>query len=57
MEALAILGLVSNIIALIDAAAKAATTCHQIYKHGASIEDLDLMYINDQLEQSYSNLR
>lgn len=56
MEPLTIIGLVSNVVQLVDAATKAATACHEIYKRGATIEDLELARTTDQLHQSYSSL-
>lgn len=56
MEPLTILGLVSNIVQLVDAGAKAAKVCQQIYKHGASIEDLRLADTSEQLHRCYSTL-
>ena len=56
MDPLSILGLVSNVVQLIDAAADAFTVCHEIYTLGASIEDSRMMYTSNQLYQCYSAL-
>ncbi|KAL9108461.1 MAG: hypothetical protein Q9227_006795 [Pyrenula ochraceoflavens] len=56
MEALSVLSLVSNIVQLVDVSTKAAKVCYEIYKHGATSEDLQLAHITDQLQQCYSNL-
>ena len=56
MDPLTILGLVSNIVQLADAAKNAVVICHQIYKQGAAIEDSQMSYTNDQLLQCYTVL-
>ena len=56
MDPISVLGLVSNIVQLIDAAASAFTVCCEIYKLGASIEDSRMSYTTNQLHQSYSAL-
>ena len=50
------LGLVANIIQLVDAAKTATNACHQFYKYGASLEHIQTKYVSDQLYQSYSSL-
>ena len=42
MEALVALGLASNVIQFVDFGIKAASKCHEIYKHGATIEQQNL---------------
>lgn len=56
MEPITVLGLVSNIVSLIDAASRAAKSCYEIYKHGASIRDLQLELISNELQKCYSEL-
>ena len=50
MDPLTVLGLVSNIIQLVDTATNAYTLCHEIHKLGSSIEDSRLSYTNSQLQ-------
>ena len=56
MEALAVLGLVSNIVQLVDAAANAYGICRDIYQHGAAIEDARLSDTTTQLHETYTVL-
>lgn len=56
MDPLTVLGLMSNIVQLVDAATNAAKTCYEIYELGASIEDLQLAYTCDKLQNCYSTL-
>jgi hypothetical protein len=56
MDPLTVLGLVSNIVQLVDASSRAATACYQIYKDGASLEDLRIAEIADHLQQCYEQL-
>lgn len=56
MDPLTILGAVSNIVSLVNAAFKAANICHEIYKYGASIDDLQSRYISSELRNCYSEL-
>ena len=56
MEPLTTLGLVSNIVQLVNAAIDAAKVCHEIYKQGASVEDRRIAYTTDQLHQCYTAL-
>ena len=56
MDPLTVFSLVANIIQVVDAATIAATSCYQIYKLGASIEDLRLADTSDQLYQCYTTL-
>ena len=56
MDPLTVLGLASNVIQLLDAAANAFTICHEIYKMGSSIEDSRMAYTSDQLYRCYFTL-
>ena len=56
MESLAVLGLVSNIVQLVDAAANAYEICREVYQHGAAIEDARVSYTTTQLHESHSVL-
>ena len=56
MEGLAALGLVANIIQVVDAAANAFNVCREIYSLGSSIEDSRMENTNKELLQSYSVL-
>ena len=56
MDPLSVLGLVANIIQVVDAGANAYRICHEIYTRGASIEDSRMSYTNEQLSQSYAAL-
>lgn len=56
MESLGALGLVANIITLVDYASKAFNVCHEIYSRGASIDDSRLATTSKELNQSYSVL-
>ena len=56
LDPLSALGLVANIVQLVDASAKAFAVCHEIYTLGASVEDSRMTYTTDQLEQCYSAL-
>lgn len=51
MEPLTVIGVVSNIVQLVDATTRAAEACHQIWKLGASVEDLQIAYTSDKLGQ------
>ncbi|KAL8846223.1 MAG: hypothetical protein Q9221_008677 [Calogaya cf. arnoldii] len=56
MEALAVLGLVANIVQLLDAAGNAFTVCCEIYTLGRSIEDTSLAFTSEQLHEAYGHL-
>jgi len=56
MASLSILGLVANIVQLVDVATRAYKVCHDIYHLGASIEDSQMSYTSDQLRESHSTL-
>ncbi|KAL8832359.1 MAG: hypothetical protein Q9191_000316 [Dirinaria sp. TL-2023a] len=56
MDPLSAVGLVANVVQLVDAAVKAVTICHQIYTQGAAIEDSRLLYTSEHLQKSYSAL-
>ena len=56
MNPLSVLGLVSNIIQLVDAAANAYILCSEIHKLGSSIEDSRISYTSGQLQQCYVSL-
>ncbi|KAL8647838.1 MAG: hypothetical protein Q9226_006265 [Calogaya cf. arnoldii] len=56
MEALAVLGLVANIVQLVDAAGNAFTVCREIYTLGRSIEDTSLAFTSEQLHEAYGHL-
>lgn len=53
MEGMIALGLVANIVQLVDAAAKAFNVCHEIYSLGASIDDPRMAITSTELSQSY----
>ncbi|KAL9628126.1 MAG: hypothetical protein Q9204_006093, partial [Flavoplaca sp. TL-2023a] len=56
MEALAAVGLVANIVQLVDTAGKAFTVCREIYTLGRSIEDTTLAFTSEQLHEAYGEL-
>ena len=56
LDPLSALGLIANIVQLVDASAKALAVCHEIYTLGASVEDSQMTYTTGQLEQCYSAL-
>ena len=56
MDPLSALSLTSNVVQLVDAASKAFTICHEIYRLGSSIEDSRMLYTSSQLYQCYSGL-
>ena len=56
MDPLSALGLVANIIQVVDAATDAFQVCHQIYTLGASIEDFRMSFTSKQLHESYTVL-
>ena len=56
MDPLSVLGLVSNIIQLVDAAANTYVLCSEIHKLGSSIEDSQISYTSGQLQQCYVSL-
>ena len=56
LEPLSALGLVTNVVQLVDASAKAFTVCRQIHTLGASVEDSQMAYTTGQLEKCYSAL-
>ncbi|KAL8860799.1 MAG: hypothetical protein Q9178_002829 [Gyalolechia marmorata] len=56
MDPLSALGLVANIIQVVDAATDAFQVCHQIYTLGASIEDSRMSFTSKQLHESYTML-
>lgn len=57
MDPLSVLGLVANIVQLVDAAINAFTLCRQVYTLGASIEDTQMTYTSNQLITCYSSLQ
>ena len=57
MDPLTILGLVPDIVQLVDAAANAYGVCREICQHGATIEDARMSYTVTQLQDSYSVLK
>ncbi|KAL8922530.1 MAG: hypothetical protein Q9172_003537 [Xanthocarpia lactea] len=56
MEALAVLGLVANIVQLVDAAGNAYTVCREIYTLGSSVEDTRMAFTSKQLLDAYADL-
>ena len=56
MEALAAVGLVPNIVQLVDTAGKAFTVCWEIYTLDRSIEDTSLALTSEQLHEAYVDL-
>ncbi|KAL8671384.1 MAG: hypothetical protein Q9168_004116 [Polycauliona sp. 1 TL-2023] len=56
MEALAVLGIVANIVQLVDAAGKAFSVCHEIYALGSTIEDIRMSLTSKQLLDAYDEL-
>ena len=56
MEALAVLGLVANIVQLLDAAGNPSTVCREIYTLGRSIEDTSMAFASEQLHEPYRDL-
>lgn len=56
MDPLSALGLVANIIQVVDAATDAFQVCHQIYTLGTSIEDSRMSFTSNQLHESYTAL-
>ncbi|KAL8925723.1 MAG: hypothetical protein Q9172_002114 [Xanthocarpia lactea] len=56
MDPLSALGLVANIIQVINAATDAFQVCHQIYTLGTSIEDSRMSFTSKQLHESYTVL-
>ncbi|KAL9624251.1 MAG: hypothetical protein Q9160_001498 [Pyrenula sp. 1 TL-2023] len=56
MDPFTVIGIVSNIVQLVDAATEAVEACHQIWKLGASVEDLQIAYTSDKLSQCYHAL-
>lgn len=56
MEPLSVLGLVANIVQLIDAAAKAYTVCCEIHASGSSKEDSRTAFTSEQFREAYDEL-
>ncbi|KAL8976549.1 MAG: hypothetical protein Q9205_007460, partial [Flavoplaca limonia] len=56
MEALAAVGLVANIVQLVDTAGRAFTVCWEIYTSDRSTEDTSLAFTSEQLHEAYSDL-
>ncbi|KAL8849090.1 MAG: hypothetical protein Q9221_005934 [Calogaya cf. arnoldii] len=56
MEAIAVLGLVANIVQLVDAAGKAFTICREIYISGETIEDKRMAFTSKQLLDACNDL-
>ncbi|KAL8880292.1 MAG: hypothetical protein Q9192_008047, partial [Flavoplaca navasiana] len=56
MEALAVVGLVANIVQLVDTAGKAFSVCREIYTLGRSVEDTSLAFTSEQLHKAYVDL-
>ncbi|KAL9619539.1 MAG: hypothetical protein Q9160_005815, partial [Pyrenula sp. 1 TL-2023] len=56
MDPVTILSVVTSVVSLVDAASKAATTCYEIYKHGASTEHLQLEFTSTKLQKGCSEL-
>lgn len=56
MEPIAVLGLVANIVQLVDAAGKAYTICHEIYTLGETVEDSRTAFTSKQLLDAYDDL-
>ena len=56
MDPLTVLGLVSNIVQLVDAGISAVKVCREIYRCGATSEHLRITETSDQLQQCYSSL-
>lgn len=56
MEALAAVGLVANIVQLVDTAGKAFAVCREIYTLGRSMEDTTLAFTSEQLQEAYGEL-
>ncbi|KAL8752288.1 MAG: hypothetical protein Q9184_005780 [Pyrenodesmia sp. 2 TL-2023] len=56
MDPLSVLGLVANIVQLIDAAGNAFTVCHQIHASGRSIDDTRMAFTSEQLREAYGDL-
>lgn len=56
MEGLVALGVVANIVQLVDAAAKAFKVCHEVYTLGASLDDSRMIITSTELSQAYTVL-
>ena len=56
MEPLAVLGLVANIVQLVDAGAKAFTICREIYTLGATVEDARMASTSKHLLDAYDEM-
>lgn len=56
MEPIAVLGLVANIVQLVDAAGKAFTICSEIYTLGETIEDSRMTFTSKQLLDACNDL-
>ncbi|KAL8942533.1 MAG: hypothetical protein Q9211_001344 [Gyalolechia sp. 1 TL-2023] len=57
MEGIVALGLVANIIQLVDATVKAFNICNEIYSLGASIDDSRMAITTTELNKAYDNLK
>ncbi|KAL8858122.1 MAG: hypothetical protein Q9178_005299 [Gyalolechia marmorata] len=57
MEPIAVLGIVANVVQLVDAAGKAFTICREIYILGETIEDSRVAFTSKQLQQSCDELK
>ena len=56
MEPLAVLGLVANIVQLVDAGGKAFTICREIYTLGATVEDARMASTSKHLLDAYDEM-
>ena len=56
MDGLSVLGLVANVVQLVDAATSAFGICREIYTHGTAIEDSRLADTTNRLHERYDAL-
>ena len=56
MDPLTTLGVIANMVQLLDAGANAISLCHQIYKAGVSVDDSQMITTSEQLHKCYLDL-
>ena len=56
MDPLTVIGIVANVVQLLDAGSNAINLCHQIYKAGVSADDSQMIATSEQLHKCYSAL-
>ncbi len=56
MDPISVLGLVANLVQLVDAAGNAFIICREIYSLGSSIQDTRMAFTSKQLHEAYAEL-